>query len=186
MKSKDVLKLLKISRITLYNYVKNGLIKVTRLPNGYYNYDDKSVFKFVNENPRINVIYGRVSTYKQKYDLQRQIKNINNYCYKRNIKIDIILSDISSGITTQRRDFEKLLDMIFDHKIDTIFISNKDRLTRLSYITLKSIFNHFGTKIIITNNNNKNHYGELFEELISIMHYFSTKEYSNRKNYKVI
>ena len=76
--------------------------------------------------------------------------------------------------------------MIFDYKIDTIFISNKDRLTRLSYITLKSIFNHFGTKIVVTNNNNKNHYGELFEELISIMHYFSTKEYSNRKNYKVI
>ena len=64
MKSKDVLKLLKISRVTLYNYVKNGLIKAIRLPNGYYNYDDKSVFKFINENPRINVIYGTVSTYK--------------------------------------------------------------------------------------------------------------------------
>ena len=36
MKSKEVLKLLGISRVTLWSYVKNGTIKATKLPNGYY------------------------------------------------------------------------------------------------------------------------------------------------------
>lgn len=44
MKSKQVLKLLKIYSITLSKYVKNGKIKVTLLPNGYYDYHDDSVF----------------------------------------------------------------------------------------------------------------------------------------------
>ena len=35
MKAKDVMKLLGICRVTLYNYVKNGLIKTTTLSNGY-------------------------------------------------------------------------------------------------------------------------------------------------------
>ena len=36
MKTKEVLQLLRISRATLTKYVKNGLIKVTVLPNGRY------------------------------------------------------------------------------------------------------------------------------------------------------
>jgi len=50
MKSKEILKLLKISRITLSTYVKKGYIKVTKLPNGYYNYDDNSVYDFLGKN----------------------------------------------------------------------------------------------------------------------------------------
>ena len=69
MKSKEALKLLGVSRVTLSTYVKNGKIKVTKLSNGYYDYDDKSIFDFLGQNKKINVIYTRVSTYKQKDDL---------------------------------------------------------------------------------------------------------------------
>ena len=66
MKSKDVLKLLKVTRATLTAYVKSEKIKVTKLSNGYYDYDDKSVFAFLKKDVRTNVIYARVSTNKQK------------------------------------------------------------------------------------------------------------------------
>ncbi|WP_251820364.1 helix-turn-helix domain-containing protein [Campylobacter jejuni] len=36
MKAKEVLKLLKISRVTLYKYVKSGKIRVTQMPNSLY------------------------------------------------------------------------------------------------------------------------------------------------------
>ena len=186
MKAKDVLKLLRITRNTLYNYVKRKIIKVHKLPNGYFNYDDISVYNFINFYPRINIIYARVSTPKQKSDLNRQIINLSDYCLHKNIIIDAVYSDISSGISLDRHDFSILLQLIFEHKIDTIYISNKDRLTRLSYITLHSIFEHFGTKIVVVNSHPNDYYGELFEEIISMMHYFSTKEYSNRRKYKSI
>lgn len=50
MKSKEVLKLLRVTRQTLTKYVKEGYIKVKKLPNGYYDYDEQSVYQFLNRN----------------------------------------------------------------------------------------------------------------------------------------
>jgi len=38
MKAKEVMKLLKISRGTLHNYVKDGKLIITKLNNGYYDF----------------------------------------------------------------------------------------------------------------------------------------------------
>jgi putative resolvase len=67
MKAKEVLKILKICRQTLTNYVKSGKIKVTRISNGYYDYNESSVYAF------LNIIPDRVSTNKQKVDLSNQV-----------------------------------------------------------------------------------------------------------------
>jgi predicted site-specific integrase-resolvase len=40
MKFKEVLSFLNISRVILTKYIKNGTIKVIKLDNGYYNYDN--------------------------------------------------------------------------------------------------------------------------------------------------
>lgn len=187
MKSKDVLKLLGITRITLMSYVKKGIISTKKLHNGYYDYSDEDVHKIAGKKNKINVIYTRVSTYKQKDDLERQKKLLNEYCKNNNISVYKTFSEISSGIDLEREQFNDMLNEIFKHNVDKVIISEKDRLTRLSFITLQNIFKQFGTTIIVASNNNKNNTidQELFDELISMMHYFSTKKYSNRKNKKI-
>lgn len=186
MKAKEVMKLLKICRSTLYNYTKSGIIKSTLLDNGYYDYDEKSVFKMIKKDSRINVIYGRVSTHKQKNDLERQIDSIQAYCKNNNINITDIYSDISSGIDLDRNNLNKLIDNVINLNIKNIYISHQDRLTRLSFRTLKELFSKFGTNIIIINDNsNESNDNEIFEELISLMHIFSTTMYSNRRKNKV-
>ncbi|GAI62423.1 unnamed protein product, partial [marine sediment metagenome] len=50
MKAAEVLNLLSISRLTLTNYVKQGYLKVTTLPNRRYDYNEKSVYKFLNRD----------------------------------------------------------------------------------------------------------------------------------------
>ena len=87
MKAKQVLSILKISRATLYNYTKDGKIKAKLLDNGYYDYDEDSVYKIIKKDMRTNVIYARVSTYKQKNDLQNQIDKIKVHCNTNNIEI---------------------------------------------------------------------------------------------------
>jgi len=183
MKSAEVLKLLKISRQTLTAYVKTGKILVTKMPNGYYNYNDESVYKFLNNEHRINIIYGRVSTYKQKNDLANQIINIINYCNENKIKYDKIYQETASGIDFDRKEFSLLINDVINKKVSNIYITNKDRLTRLGFITLEKMFKQFGTNIIVINNLNKeiSYEDELFEELINIIHLFSTKIYSNRR-----
>jgi putative resolvase len=182
MKSKDVLKILGISRVTLWTYVKKGLIKVTTLPNGYYNYDDQSVYDFIGKRNKINIIYSRVSAHKQKDDLDKQTNFIVNYCHNNNIHIDKVYSEISSGIDLNRDQLNSLLHDVFTYNVDKIFVTNKDRLTILSFATLENILKQFGASIVIVNKSDKLDHNEMFDELSSLTHLFSTKEYSKRKN----
>ena len=124
MKAKEVMKLLKICRSTLYNYTKSGIIKGTLLENGYYDYDEKSIFKIIKKDSIINVIYRRVSTYKQKNDLERQIDSIQVYCKNNNINISNIYANISFGIDLDRNNLNKLIDDVINLNIKNIYISH--------------------------------------------------------------
>ena len=186
MKAREVIKLLNICRTTLYHYTKNNIIKHSKLSNGYYDYDEHSVLKFIKKDNRYDVIYARVSTYKQKNDLTNQINKLQTYCDNNKINIQHVYSEIASGIDLDRTELSKLLDDVFTHKIKNIYISNKDRLTRLSFKTLESLLKRFNTNIIVINDlNNQTNDNEIFEELISLMHIFSTTMYSNRRKNKI-
>lgn len=192
MKSSEVIKILNISRPTLCNYIKSGKIKATKLGNGYYDYDDESVYKFINKplptsNDRINIIYCRVSTYKQKNDLSNQITDLIKYCIDNDIKYDKIFHEIASGIDFERKQFSEVINLVISNKVSNIYITYKDRLSRLSFMTLEKIFKSFNTNIIVINDNHKftNLDSDLFDELISILHLFSTKMYSKRSKHKL-
>lgn len=49
MKAKDVMRILQISRSTLYRYTKAGKIKISCTINGKYRYSAESVFALLNK-----------------------------------------------------------------------------------------------------------------------------------------
>ncbi len=183
MKSNEVLKILKISRVTLCKYVKSGKIRVEKEPNGYYKYCDEDVYKIAGiEDNRLNVIYARVSTNKQKQDLANQIDNSIAYLNSKGIKVDKIYSDIKSGMSLDRKGFMELLSDVMDYKIKAVYVSYKDRLARLSYELVNKLFSDYGTKIEIINNcESKSLEQELFEDIMQTIHAFSMKMYSKRR-----
>jgi putative resolvase len=116
MKSNEVLELLQITRPTLTKYVKENLIKTTTLPNGRYDYDKDSVYKLFNKGiDRKTYAYARVSTPKQKPDLENQISMLKQFCFSNGYCINKIFADIASGISfelnyaTHSRDFSREL-----------------------------------------------------------------------------
>ena len=154
---------------------------------GRYTYDPNSVYKLRNNSPRINVIYSRVSTYKQKNQLKTQITKITEYTNKNNINVSNTYSDIASGLSLDRKEFSILLDKIFNYEINSIIITNKDRLFRLSFKSLEQLFIKFGTTIICINEIvQKTEEQELLDDLISIIHTFSMKMYSKRRKKKMV
>ena len=83
MLAKNVLRTLGITRPTLTKYVKEGIIRVNVLPNKRYNYNEEDVYNFLNKDvKRKTVIYARVSTSKQKADLENQNLNVQCKCNK--------------------------------------------------------------------------------------------------------
>ncbi len=183
MKSKEVLKILKISRVTLWKYVKSGKIRVKQEPNGYYIYNDSDVYSLAGiEDGRLNVVYARVSTQKQKQDLQNQIENCISFINAKGISVDSIYSDIKSGMSFDRKGFMELLNAVMAFKIKAVYISYKDRLARLSYELVEKLFSDYGTKIVIINQcESISLEQELFEDIMQTIHSFSMKMYSKRR-----
>lgn len=183
MKSNEVLSMLGISRVTLCRYVKLGKIRVVELPNGYYSYNKEDVYKLKGlDVKRKKVIYARVSTSKQKKELENQIETITAYVNKNGYGIDEVYSDIASGMNLDRKGFTKLLSAVMANEIDEVFISYKDRLARLDFDLVTRLFAQYGTKITVINSTeNKSAEEELFEDLMSVIHSFSMKAHSKRR-----
>lgn len=187
MKSKEVLKILGVTRTTLTKYVKEGTIKVTKMKNGYYNYDDDSVYAFIGlkkkkHNSKI-ISYARVSTQNQKEQLKAQSNRIYEFCISKGIVLDEQIEDIKSGMSFDRKGFDKLCQEVIRGNVEMIVIENKDRLMRFGYEMFEKFFRYFGTKILVLNDeiSNKSYEQELTDDLISIIHYFSMKSYSHRR-----
>ena len=189
MKTKDVLRILGITRPTLTKYVKNGTIGTTELPNGRYDYNEEDVYKLLNKDcKRKTVIYARVSTRKQKKDLDNQINMLKQFCFSNGYNLSGIYSDIASGISFENRnDFFTLLDEIIAGKIDKVVITYKDRLSRVGFELFKHLFLRFNTQIIVMSEvgNSKLDSEEIFEEIISLLHCYSMKLYSKRNQAKL-
>ena len=185
MTSKEVLRLLSVTRQTLTKYVKQGVIKVTTLPNGRYNYDDESVYNFLNKDvKRKTYIYARVSTSSQKRDLDNQIEMLKQFCFSNGYTIDGIYKDIASGISFQKRnDFFLLLDDVLAGKVCRVVISYKDRLSRVGFDLFYHLFLRFNCEIVVMSEigSTKLDSEEMFEEIISLLHCYSMKLYSKRR-----
>lgn len=187
MKAIEVRKLLNITSVTLSTYVKQGKINVIKINPYHYNYNEEDVYKLIGikkeKHKRINVSYARVSNQPRKNDLKEQSNRIYEYCIKNGLIIDKQFEDIKSGMSFDRKDFKDLIHEIILGKIEYIFIENKDRLCRFGFELLEDLFKYYGTKIVVISNEiqNKTYEQELTDDLISIIHYFSMKSYSNRR-----
>ena len=186
MKAREARKILNITQPTLSKYVKIGRIKVIKINDYNYIYDDNDVYSIIglknNKHDKINVSYARVSNQPRKNDLKEQSNRLYEYSIAKGIEISKQFEDIKSGMTFDRTDFHKLIKLIIEGKIEIVIVENKDRLCRFGFELLEEIFKYFGTKIVVVNNeiSNKSYEQELTDDLISIIHYFSMKSYSNR------
>lgn len=187
MRAKQALEILQVHRVTLNRYVREGKIRVTKMANNRYEYNDDDIFAFVGkkkESHQTKVIsYSRVSTQGQKTQLKEQTQRIYDSCTSRGLVLDEQFEDIGSGMSSDRKNFDKICQMIFRGDVELLVIENKDRLVRFGFDMLEKFFKYFGTNILVLNDSveNKTYEQELTEDLIAVIHYFTMKSYSHRR-----
>lgn len=184
MKAREVRNVLGITNKTINNYIKKGLLNPVKINRTHYEYDENEVYGLLNKGvERKNVSYSRVSTSKQKEDLERQTHRLYEYCVVNNIKLSDQITDIKSGMSfSDRKGLKNIIKDVMEYKIDNVVVENKDRLTRFGFDLLEMFFKRFGTKIIVLSDvQNKSYEQELTDDLISIIHYYSMKSYSHRR-----
>ena len=179
MKAGKVMDLLQISRSTLKRYREKGILEATKLPTGQYIFDDDSVFLLKNKrSSRMTVLYGRVSTYKQKADLANQMQELADFAESKGFKVDAGFQDIASGISfKKRREFFKMLDLILEGKVKRVIIAHQDRLSRVGFDLFEYLFKNYGTEIEVISDemDPKTDEQELLEEITALLSSFSKK-----------
>ena len=162
---------------------------VRKLPNGHYDYDSDDVYAIFNKNvERKTCLYARVSTAKQKPDLENQISMLKQFCFSNGFKVSCVYSDIASGISFEKRkDFFRLLDEVTAGRVEKVVITYKDRLSRVGFDLFYYLFQKYNCEIIVMSEtgSQKLDSEEIFEEIIALLHCYSMKLYSRRKAKKI-
>lgn len=182
--SKKIRDILQISSQCLYAMKESGRIEYKQISDKKYLYKLPEKFDADNSEPKI-AIYARVSTTKQRKDLDNQIRYLREYIVSNGNKVDdkLVFSDIASGMNENRKALNEMVSMIISGQITKVVISNRDRLTRFGYGYLKNLFDKYNCEIIEVNlTEDKTFEQELTDDLIAIIHHFSMKFYGKRKN----
>lgn len=180
--ARQLKKILGVTNQTVYNWRKSGKIAFKQLNKRNFVYDLDSVLNQNLMSTKQVVAYCRVSNSKQKDDLIRQEESIREYARINGIKIDNFYSEITSGMNEDRKLFNKIIEDVCQNKIGKIYITYKDRLTRFGFKYFERLFAKYDCEIIILNSTSETTFEqELTQDLISIIHHFSMKLYSNRR-----
>ena len=172
---------------TLRNWDKNGKLKPVRVEDTgyrYYSQEQLNHFLGLKLEKQINkkiIGYCRVSSHKQKDDLERQIENVKTYMYAKGYQFEII-TDIGSGINYNKKGLNQIIDMVTNSEVEKIVVLYKDRLIRFGYELIGNLCNKFGTTIEIIDNTEKTERQELFEDLVQIVTVFSCRLQGKRAN----
>ena len=165
---------------TLRNWDKNGKLKPVRVEDTgyrYYSQEQLNHFLGLKLEKQINkkiIGYCRVSSHKQKDDLERQIENVKTYMYAKGYQFEII-TDIGSGINYNKKGLNQIIDMVTNSEVEKIVVLYKDRLIRFGYELIENLCNKFGTIIEIIDNTEKTEQQELVEDLVQIVTVFSCR-----------
>lgn len=172
---------------TLRNWDKDGILKphhVSESGYRYYSQEQLNHFLGLKQEVQLNkktIGYCRVSSHKQKGDLERQIDNVKTYMYAKGYSFEII-SDIGSGINYNKKGLNQLIDMVTNSEVDKIVVLYKDRLIRFGFELIENICNKYGTAIEIIDNTEKTEEQELVEDMIQIVTVFSARLQGKRAN----
>jgi len=178
-----------IHYVTLKRWIYSGKIRAVKTPTGRWMIPESEIERIIGGKVEAKevraVIYARVSSSDQKSDLERQIEYLTKYCTAKGYRVIDVLSDIASGLKTNRRGLLKLFNYIVNKEVDVVVVTYKDRLTRFGFEYLEYFFKQNGVRIeVVYGEEPKDAYQELVEDLLAIVTSFAGKLYGMRSHKK--
>lgn len=122
------------------------------------------------------VCYCRVSSYKQKDDLERQV----SYMQEKYPEAEIV-KDIGSGLNFKRKGLRRILERLLQGEIVTLVVAHRDRLARFGSDLIEYLINKNGGKFLVLNEVSLSPEQELTRDLLTVLHVFSCRLHGLRK-----
>jgi putative resolvase len=184
LRSGEVAKRLGLHPLTVRRWVKEGKIaavqigREARIP-------ITEVERLLGE-PRAGhlVLDGRVNGHAQKPDLQRQVEQLHQWALlARTGQNTLTLTDIGSGLNTERKGLQKLLALVQDYQVAEVVVTSSDRLSRFGLTYLQTLFSGYGVMLtVLSADEDKTPEEELTQDLLAIIASLAGRLYGLRSH----
>jgi predicted site-specific integrase-resolvase len=139
----------------------------------------------------LTILYSRVSSSKQKDDLERQKQylrdNLPNKYPRTNLN-DI--SDVGSGLNFKRQGLLQILGLVKEGEVSTIVVASRDRLARFGFELIEWLCKEFGTELLVLDTEDTTPETELGKDLMSIVQVYccrwnGKRRYAKKENQSI-
>jgi excisionase family DNA binding protein len=179
---KQAAKALSVNVSSLRRWENEGRITAIKTPGGQRRYSLEEIEKAAG-TPRtvVTVLYARVSTSSQRDDLERQLEFLRSRFPEAES-----ISEVGSGLNFRRRRFLAILDRIFTGDIQRLVVAHPDRLVRFGFELVKWLCDKTECELVVLNERKLSPEQELVQDMLSIVHCFSSRLYGLRKYSKQV
>ena len=150
LRSGEVAKCLGLHPLTVRRWVKEG--KIAAIPIGREaRIPITEVERLLGEQRAgIIVLYARVNGHADKEDVQRQVQQLEQWALvARTGQKTVTLTDIGSGLNTERKNLRRLLALVQDYQVAEVVVTFSDRLTRFGLSYLQTLFSGYGVTLTV-------------------------------------
>ena len=174
---------------TLQRYNREGLVVPTRTPKNRRVYTVEQLDAFLGQRrekqtPHSIIAYCRVSSVAQRPDLKNQRRTLEDFCASRGLAGVEYIEEIGGGLNFKRRKFNQLMDAVGHDEVKTLVIAHKDRLCRFGFEWFERLGQQPGCTLFILNNASLSPEEEMVQDLMTIVHCFSSRLYGLRNSRK--
>jgi predicted site-specific integrase-resolvase len=133
------------------------------------------------KTPNRAIVYCRVSSSNQKEDLASQVKAMEQFCLAQGVAITDSIQEVGGGLNFKRPKFLQIIQWAIQGEVKVLYVAHKDRLCRFGFELVEQILQWSGGKIVVANAETLSPQEELTQDLLSIVHCFSSRLYGLRK-----
>lgn len=186
---KDAARIAGLHPNTLRKMADSDQVASYRTPSGQRRFDRRALAKMcaaappdssVQDAPKQNYLYARVSSKKQLDDLDRQIAfaRARDPAYANYA----VVSDCASGINFKRPGLSTILDACVQKRIGELVVAHRDRLSRFGFDLIRLFVEKSGGCVVVLEDSvNQSSEQELAEDLLAIVHVYSCRQMGRRR-----
>jgi predicted site-specific integrase-resolvase len=151
-------------------------------------YTESQIREFLGMRNRVSeptrlIAYCRVSSAAQKPDLANQRKVLEEFVVAKGLANVEFIEEVGGGLNFKRKRFLELMDAIGRQEVKTLILAHRDRLTRFGFEWFEHFARSNGCELLVLNQERLSPEQEMVQDLMTIVHCFSSKLYGLR-NYR--
>ena len=165
---------------TLQRYDREGLVVPTRTPTNRRVYTIEQLDVFLGQRrekkmPYRVIAYCRVSSVAQRPDLKNQRRTLEDFCASRGLAGVEFVEEIGGGLNFKRKKFTTIMDAVVRDEVQALVLAHTDRLCRFGFAWFERLCQQHGCEVLLLNNESLSPEEEMVQDLMTIVHCFSSR-----------